>query len=463
MNRTSLLLLPTLLTACPGDSGGTTATDSTGSTGNTTSMTAGDTDPTNAPTTTTNPGTETQGSTTSVGPTTTDTTTAVDPTTSEPTTVDPTTGDHTTDDSTTGDTTTGDSTVADTSTTTTDPETSEGTTTEDSTSGTTAGADTTGGTTEGGTTGDDTGDVPDFVAECDDDPANPVIVTVSPNVSGRFPTITSGLAAAGDGSVIEVCPGTYSDKIEVTIDITLRGAGADKTIINGGGFHFNIGAGSAVVEGFGFTHCNAKIPTGWPIKSSGAISMNDTYGVQESLTIRDCRFFENSAEFGAALHIGGSNNGGQSPDIYIKNSVFEKNTATRDGGAIASYGRVHITDSIFVENVARAGGALALTFGCTGANACDIKNTVIKKNHATSSGEYEGGGGILINHCGGNCLGGLKVTDSDLGFGASEENTNYQGLAEDVVINNGDGPWNRYGWYYNNVSFICSKGSCAMP
>ena len=339
--------------------------------------------------------------------------------------------------------------------------TSEGTTTEDSTSGTTTGDDTTGGTT--GTTGDDTGDVPDFVAECDDDPANPVIVTVSPNVSGRFPTITSGLASASDGSVIEVCPGTYSDKIEVTVDITLRGAGADKTIIDGGGFHFNLGAGSAVVEGFGFTNCNAKIPNGWNISSSGAISMNDTYGVQESLTIRDCRFFENSAGYGAAVHVSGSNNGGKNPDIYIENSVFEKNTATGEGGAIASHGRVHITDSIFVENVARTGGALALSYGCTGANVCGITNTVIKKNHATGSDKYEGGGGIFIDDCGLNCLSGLTVTDSDLGFGASEENTNYKDLPEDVLINDDADPWNRYGWYYNNVSFICSNGSCAMP
>ena len=333
---------------------------------------------------------------------------------------------------------------------------SEGTTTGAST---TTGDDTTAGTTDGGTTGD----VPEFVAQCDDDPANPVIVTVSPNVSARFPTITSGLAAASDGSVIEVCPGTYSDKIEVTVSITLRGAGADQTIIDGGGFHFNLDVGDAVVESFGFTHCNAKVPNGWNIASSGAITMNDTYGVQESLTVRDCRFFENSAEYGAAIHVSGSNNGGKNPDIYIEDSVFENNTATGEGGAIASYGRVHVTDSTFLGNVARTGGALALSYGCTSESVCDITNTVIKKNHATGASKYEGGGGIFIDNCGLNCLGGLTVVDSDLGFGASEENTNYQDLPEDVLINDGSDPWNRYGWYYNDVSFVCSNGSCEMP
>ncbi|MCY0992173.1 hypothetical protein OV203_33860 [Nannocystis sp. ILAH1] len=394
------------------------------------------------------------GSSTTESASETATTTAETTSTGEnPTTAGTTsTGDNPT---TEGTTSTGESTTTE-GTTTSAVSDSEGTTTEAST---TTGEDTTAGTTDGGTTGD----VPDFVAECDDDPANPVIVTVSPNVSARFPTITSGLAAASDGSVIEVCPGTYSDKIEVTVSITLRGAGADKTIIDGGGFHFDLDIGNAVVEGFGFTHCNAKVPNGWNIPSSGAISMNDTYGVQESLTVRDCRFFENSAAYGAAIHVSGSNNGGKNPDIYIENSVFEQNTATGEGGAIASYGRVHITDSTFVENVAATGGALALSYGCTSESVCDITNTVIKKNHATGASKYEGGGGIFIDDCGLDCLSGLTVIDSDLGFGASEENTNYQDLPEDVLINDGSDPWNRYGWYYNDVSFVCSDGNCEMP
>ncbi|WAS90938.1 hypothetical protein [Nannocystis punicea] len=442
------------LVACGGE-GGTTVTDSADPT---TTESTTDQQPTTGGETATQPTTATE-------PTTTDATTTPDTTTTDATTTEGTTdpGDTTsTGETTDGTTSTGESTTSDESTTSAVSD-SEGTTTEETTSGTTTGGDTTEGTTDGTTTGDDTGDVPDFVAECDDDPANPVIVTVTPNVSARFPTITSGLAAASDGSVIEVCPGTYSDKIEVTVDITLRGAGADKTIIDGGGFHFNLGAGDAVVEGFGFTNCNAKVPNGWNIPTSGAISMNDTYGVQESLTVRDCRFFENSAAYGAAIHVSGSNNGGKNPDIYVESSVFENNTATGEGGAIASYGRVHITDSTFVENTAPTGGALALSYGCTGPDVCDIANTVIKKNHATGSGQYEGGGGIFIDDCGLNCLGGLTVTDSDLGFGASEENTNYQDLPEDVLINDDSAPWNRYGWYYNNISFICSNGSCDMP
>lgn len=366
----------------------------------------------------------------------------------------------------------------DTAATTSDPSTSAGSATtatgatdgDSTTSGvgtTSDGSTTTGDTTEGSTTGDgttgDTGDEPDFVADCPEDPANPVIVTIKPGVTARFPSITSGLAAASNGSVIEVCPGTYSDKIVVTLSVTLRGAGAAKTTINGGGFHFNLGTGAAVVEGFGFTKSNAKVPNGWNIASSGAISMNDTYDAQESLTIRACRFYSNNAEYGAAVHVSGSNNGGKNPDIYIEDSVFENNVAIREGGAIASYGRVHITGSTFVENEAETGGALALSYGCTGPGVCDITDSVVKKNHSTGNGKYSGGGGIFIDSCGFQCLSGLTVKNSDFGFGAGEENTDFKGLPEDVLINNGGDPWNRYGWYYNDVSFVCSVGVCAMP
>lgn len=69
----------------------------------------------------------------------------------------------------------------------------------------------------------------------------------------------------------------------------------------------------------------------------------------------------------------------------------------------------------------------------------------------------------LCDSCGNNCLSGLTVTNTDLGFGAAEENTNYQDLPEDILINDGPAPWNRYGWYYNDVTFTCSDGTCMMP
>ncbi|HFE43879.1 MAG TPA: hypothetical protein ENJ18_00080, partial [Nannocystis exedens] len=136
-------------------------------------------------------------------------------------------------------------------------------------------------------------------------------MTIKPNVTARFPSLTSGLAAASDGSLIEICPGTYDEKIEVKVNITIRGAGPDKTIIDGGGFYFDLGDGDAVVEGIGFTNCNAKTPSGWNIDSSGAISVNDTYGKQETLTVRNCHFYGNTAEYGGGMHVSGSNNGGK--------------------------------------------------------------------------------------------------------------------------------------------------------
>ena len=306
------------------------------------------------------------------------------------------------------------------------------------------------------------GDLPPFVADCEDDLANPIIVTVGGD-SARFPSIVAGLAAASSGSTIEICPGSYSDNIVVTFEVTLRGAGPDLTIIDGGGFNFDLGNAEATVENMAFTNSNAVVPGGWNIQSSGAISVDDTYGEQETLTIRDCEFYGNSAAYGAAVHVDGSNNGGKNPDIYIESCLFEDNVATGEGGAIASYGRVHISDSIFLDNEARTGGALALSYGCTSPSVCEITDTIIQRNHANGTGEYEGGGGIFVDNCGFQCLSGLTVTSSDLGFGIQQENTDYAGLPQDVVINDGGSPWPAYGWYHNNVSFTCSGGTCTEP
>ena len=118
---------------------------------------------------------------------------------------------------------------------------------------------------------------------------------------------------------------------------------------------------------------------------------------------------------------------------------------------------------LFLDNTARAGGAIALSYGCTSPSVCSIADSIIHKNHTIGTKYYEGGGGLFIDDCGVDCLSGLKVTNSDFGFGPAEDNTDYQDLAEDVVINNKGNPWNRYGWYYDGASFTCANGTCTKP
>jgi len=58
---------------------------------------------------------------------------------------------------------------------------------------------------------------------------------------GCFSTIQAAVSAAHDGDTIAIAPGTYAGGITIDVDITLLGAGANKTTIEGGGPVLTIG------------------------------------------------------------------------------------------------------------------------------------------------------------------------------------------------------------------------------
>ena len=53
------------------------------------------------------------------------------------------------------------------------------------------------------------------------------------NVPADFKTIGEALANASAGDVIKIAAGTYTENLNVSVGVTLEGAGADKTIIDG--------------------------------------------------------------------------------------------------------------------------------------------------------------------------------------------------------------------------------------
>jgi parallel beta-helix repeat protein len=53
------------------------------------------------------------------------------------------------------------------------------------------------------------------------------------NVPADFKTIGEALSAAAEGDVVKVAAGTYTENLTVSVSLTLEGAGADKTILDG--------------------------------------------------------------------------------------------------------------------------------------------------------------------------------------------------------------------------------------
>ncbi len=67
-------------------------------------------------------------------------------------------------------------------------------------------------------------------------PAQPAMAGTTIHVpTVDYPTIQSGINAASAGDTVQVAAGTYYERISLKSRVVVQGAGADVTIINGGG------------------------------------------------------------------------------------------------------------------------------------------------------------------------------------------------------------------------------------
>src|SRR5438552_6047576 len=63
-----------------------------------------------------------------------------------------------------------------------------------------------------------------------------------------FPTLQAAVDAAHDGDTIKLGPGTFAGGVTIDVSVELEGAGAESTIINGGGPVLTIGTFGASSE-----------------------------------------------------------------------------------------------------------------------------------------------------------------------------------------------------------------------
>jgi hypothetical protein len=203
------------------------------------------------------------------------------------------------------------------------------------------------------------------------------------HVPSQYPSIQSAVDAALSDDIVMVAPGTYREAIDLRgKQITVRGAGAGSTIIDGAGLGSSLLIAQfgetldTVVEGFTFTNgegsysdvlpnCSTPDP-GEPTRTGpvgGAV-----YVAWGSLTIRDCHFYRNGHATrigrGAAIYL--FDFGG----LHVDRCVFEENGAgagneTARGGAIgrcttegALGDELRVTACSFINNRASYGAGV---------------------------------------------------------------------------------------------------------
>jgi len=239
------------------------------------------------------------------------------------------------------------------------------------------------GTTDGwvldATDCDDTHDAvhPGAVEVCDGldddcDPATDEAGTVTLNGTTPFTTIQDAIGASGEGAIVSVCAGTWYENLVIKHDLSLVGYG--DVVLDAGsvGPAVLVEQGVFLISGFTLTHGTGSLLSD-PRTGGGALFAWDA----EMLTVEDCTFVDNTADFGGALI------GPEEGSTTIVHGIFEGNTAGQTGGAFY-VGEADIRDVTATGNTAIYGGV----FYVEEKAAAAVEGLTATSNTATYGGAF---------------------------------------------------------------------------
>jgi hypothetical protein len=188
-------------------------------------------------------------------------------------------------------------------------------------------------------------------------------------------SIAAAISKTSPTGTVTVAAGTYSETLALDRNVTLRGAGAATTIIDGGGS----GTVLAVPAGVSGTISGLTIRNGNSGGDGGGI---DNFG---TLQVSNTTISGNTAGYGGGIF----NEGGAS--LVVSNSTVRGNTvASGDkAGAIYNSGTLTLVNTTINGNSAPSGTGGAIRANSSG--SLTIVNSTISGNSATY------GGGIAIN------------------------------------------------------------------
>ncbi len=207
------------------------------------------------------------------------------------------------------------------------------------------------------------------------------------------------LAGAGDTGLTGDLDITAS-----SCPLTISGAGAGTTIIDGGGHDriFDvIFGGTVVIAGVTMQHGNPGLAYGGAIYSFGT-----------TLTVSDCTLSGNTAYDGGAIDSSGygsltvtnctfsgnttAPHGGSGGAIFalrtltVSNCIFSDNSSNLAGGAIYNFGAALVSSSSFSDNSALRGGAVF------NAGAMTLSSCTLSDNSASQYGGGISNSGKLV-------------------------------------------------------------------
>ena len=228
----------------------------------------------------------------------------------------------------------------------------------------------------------------------------------------EFQSALTTAESNGEDDTINVAAGTYNITSTLTYKtndgdsghtLTIQGAGADKTILDGGGsvqiLYIDTGTdgGDVTIKDMAFENGNGG--------NGGGIYV---HGSSINITIKKCIFSGNSAEdagggveadsdsgitiinntfSGNLAKYGGGVDAHSDSGITIINNTFSRNSAKDYGGGVSAHswsGTVTITNNIFSRNSAKYGGGVDA--------GSDSGTTIINNTFSGNSASRDGGG-----------------------------------------------------------------------
>ena len=180
-------------------------------------------------------------------------------------------------------------------------------------------------------------------------------------VPTQYPTIQAAIDAtpAGTARTINVLAGTYNQAFSLNgKNVVVRGAAGNTTILNGTGLTTSIATftggepATAGVENLVFRNGIVGRPINPP--SYNFTGGGGVFGKDSSAFIRNCRFEDCGADFGAGIYM-------LRCTVDVDGCVFSSNDATTDGGGMQTY-----ACSGVVKNSTFTGNRCALSYAGSG-------------------------------------------------------------------------------------------------
>jgi predicted outer membrane repeat protein len=284
-------------------------------------------------------------------------------------------------------------------------------------------------------------------------------------------TIGHAISLAASGDTIQIAAATYQENLSIPFNLTLNGAKAATTIVDGTNTAnvFTVGAGISLALS------NLTIEKGVGYTGGGGVDNSGT------LTVNKSNFYTNTALSGGAIlntgtaKISNTNFSGNSPYFFghsascgaidnrstmtITASTFFNNYANNNltsGGAICNGGTLAITRSTFSTNSSQGnnGGYGGAIYNYAG--TLSVTNSTFSQNSATTSGGaiYSQGGTVQISNS------TFGTNPENMGGGGALSNAGSSVLIQNSIVANTANGGNCAGTITSDGYNLSSDATC---